>query len=133
MYSMDDDANDLLMDSDSENEDDGLGPIHHPKDQDDLDDDDDDEDDEVDEEDDAQESQDDSDFDPIGFGIAERIRQAQPLDDDSDEGKYTAVFMWVFDREQCSTVLKEALLLLLWGELWAKNVTKVAKNVTKVA
>ena len=50
-------------------------------------------------------------------------------------------FIAIFDREQRSKVLKEALLLFLLLKKWrskkctkvAKNVTKVAKNVTKVA
>ena len=59
----------FLMDSDTEEED----RVMHPKE------------DEEEEEEDIDNS-DDSDFDPISFGIAERIRQARPLDEE-DSGE----------------------------------------------
>lgn len=59
----DGEENGFLMDSDSSHED-----QHQPQQNKDL-----------------SEEDDDSDFDPIGFGIEQRIREAQPLDDDEED------------------------------------------------
>lgn len=58
------DENGFLMDSDSSHED------QHPPQQ---------------QTKDLSEDDDDSDFDPIGFGIEQRIREAQPLDDEDED------------------------------------------------
>lgn len=66
------DQDEFLMDSDTSHEDEEEEEeeehVMHPKEA---------------EDDDIEDS--DSDFDPIGFGIEERIRQARPLDEDTEE------------------------------------------------